>query len=489
MFLKWFVAPAPENSGKTKCCETFPPFPVPVPSFLWFSLFSDLLLFHLLFSDSSTFGFRSVHTVESLTLKFPSIKRPQLALGPTLTFHSPTVVSRRRGHCQWQSATWRFDLAGILALGIIWRSIASITRILVVFIQCTTSSKIESMEPVWTKLKINTQCCCPSFAPTLDFRFLSQHVWHVLKNSHIWNYLNIMEGSEVQKFALLMFFFLRGPATCTEPITWTTAMATTSRTMLATTHQGPAQARGAKCGMFRPPRQEINEGLYKFNQIAGRISYLHMFFWCFGLFWAGEMCNLTHFHISKHAKIDLSITADDKKNSEGTQTYLGALARTQWLVSWVPRKIIRNLVFLSHAMRGSNIEYLQIHPNPLFHVDTDVIILIINSYIMSQIRLCEVCPAEMASSTRLNFPKGRSPAVDHRGLRRFITARKESTASVAQLGSGTPGCELFIWSGVEIEVSNLRLTPKFDALALSFSGRLSSLRMCLVMFDDFEGFS
>ena len=70
---------SPQIIGKTQCFATFLPFRAPGSSFFWLFLFSDLLSSALL-SSALLFSilllhlcFSSVHTVGSLTSKFPSI--------------------------------------------------------------------------------------------------------------------------------------------------------------------------------------------------------------------------------------------------------------------------------------------------------------------------------------------------------------------------------------------------------------------------------
>ena len=68
-----FDPPEPQIIGKTQWIATLLPFRAPASSFFWLVLFSDLLSSFLLFSDSSISAFPSVHIVESLTSKLPSI--------------------------------------------------------------------------------------------------------------------------------------------------------------------------------------------------------------------------------------------------------------------------------------------------------------------------------------------------------------------------------------------------------------------------------
>ena len=68
-----FDPPEPQIIGKTLCFATFLPFRAPASSFLWLFLFSDLLFYSSLLSDSSHLCFSSVHIVGSLTSKLPSI--------------------------------------------------------------------------------------------------------------------------------------------------------------------------------------------------------------------------------------------------------------------------------------------------------------------------------------------------------------------------------------------------------------------------------
>ena len=79
-----FDPPGPQIIGKTQCFATFLPFRASASSFFWLFLFSDLLSSNLsLLSASALLCFSSVHTVGSLTSKFPSA---------TLPFCSPHTV-------------------------------------------------------------------------------------------------------------------------------------------------------------------------------------------------------------------------------------------------------------------------------------------------------------------------------------------------------------------------------------------------------------
>ena len=78
-----FDPPEPQIIGKTQCLATFLPFRAPGYSFFWdflFLIFFLLLSSSLLFSDSSHLCFSSVHIVESLTSKLPSMRTPSQAL-------------------------------------------------------------------------------------------------------------------------------------------------------------------------------------------------------------------------------------------------------------------------------------------------------------------------------------------------------------------------------------------------------------------------
>ena len=65
-----FRPPEPQIIGKTQCFATFLPFRTPPSSIFWDFLF--LMLFVLLFSDSSHLCFSCAHIVGSLTSKLPS---------------------------------------------------------------------------------------------------------------------------------------------------------------------------------------------------------------------------------------------------------------------------------------------------------------------------------------------------------------------------------------------------------------------------------
>ena len=70
-----FDPPEPQIIGKTLCFATFLPFRAPASSFFWLTLFSDLLFYSSLLSDSAHLCFSSVNVVGSSTSKLPSIGR------------------------------------------------------------------------------------------------------------------------------------------------------------------------------------------------------------------------------------------------------------------------------------------------------------------------------------------------------------------------------------------------------------------------------
>ena len=69
-----FDPPEPQIIGKTQCFATFLPFRASASSFFWLFLFSDLLSSNLsLLSASALLCFSSVHIVDGLTSKLPSV--------------------------------------------------------------------------------------------------------------------------------------------------------------------------------------------------------------------------------------------------------------------------------------------------------------------------------------------------------------------------------------------------------------------------------